>query len=80
MKDPARCDLLILDEFGYVLLDIENAWLLFQVVSAHYDRSSVIFITNIEFSKWAPCSATASSRLGWSTASSTTGASSNSAA
>ena len=52
MKDLARCDLLILDEFGYVPLDVDSARLLFQVVSACYERRSVIFTTNIEFSKW----------------------------
>lgn len=52
MKELARCDLLILDEFGYVPLDIESARLLFQVVSACYERRSVIFTTNIEFGKW----------------------------
>lgn len=52
MKELARCDLLILYEFGHVPLDIESARLLFQVVSACYERRSVIFTTNIEFSKW----------------------------
>ena len=52
MKELARCDLIILDEFGYVPLDVESARLLFQVVSACYERRSVIFTTNIEFGKW----------------------------
>lgn len=52
MGDIARCDLLILDEFGYVPLDVESSRLLFQVVSACYERRSVIFTTNIEFAKW----------------------------
>ncbi len=51
MKELARCDLLILDEFGYVPIDIGGARLLFQVVSACYESRSVIFTTNIEFSK-----------------------------
>ncbi len=33
-------------------LDVESARLLFQVVSACYERRSVIFTTNIEFGKW----------------------------
>ena len=52
MKELARCDLIILDEFGYVPLDVEGARLLFQMVSACYERRSVIFTTNIEFGKW----------------------------
>lgn len=52
MKELARCDLIILDEFGYVPLDVESARLLFQVGSACYERRSVIFTTNIEFGKW----------------------------
>ena len=52
MKELARCDLLILDEFGYIPIDVESSRLLFQVISACYERRSVIFTTNIEFSKW----------------------------
>ena len=52
MKDISRCDLLILDEFGYVPLDIESSRLLFQVVADCYEKRSVIFTTNIEFGKW----------------------------
>lgn len=52
MSDIARCDLLILDEFGYVPIDIQGARLLFQVMSDCYERRSMIVTTNIEFSKW----------------------------
>lgn len=52
LKELGRADLLILDEFGYVPLDIEGARLLFQVMSDCYERRSVIVTTNIEFSKW----------------------------
>lgn len=52
MKDIAKSDLVILDEFGYVPLDIEGARLLFQFVSDCYERRSLILTTNIEFSKW----------------------------
>lgn len=43
---------MILDEFGYVPLDMESAQLLFQVVSSCHERRSMIFTANIEFSKW----------------------------
>ena len=52
MKDIDRNDLVILDEFGYVPIDVESARLLFQVVSSCCERRSMIFTTNIEFSKW----------------------------
>ena len=45
-------ELLILDELGYVPLDIEGARLLFQVMSVPEGRQSMIVTTNIEFSKW----------------------------
>lgn len=51
MKDIARNDLVILDEFGYVPIDIESARPLFQVVSSCYEKRSMILATNIEFSK-----------------------------
>lgn len=52
MKDIDRNDLVILDEFGYVPIDVESARLLFQVVSSCYERRNMIFTTNTEFSKW----------------------------
>lgn len=52
MRDIDRNDLVILDEFGYVPIDVESVRLLFQVVSGCYERRSMIFTTNIEFSKW----------------------------
>ena len=53
MRDVARNDLVILDEFGYVPLDLDSARLLFQGVSDCYERHSLVITTNIEFSKWA---------------------------
>lgn len=47
-----RRELLILDELGYVPLDIEGARLLFQVMSVPEGRQSMIVTANIEFSKW----------------------------
>ena len=52
LRDIARADLVILDEFGYVPLGVEGARLLFQVMSGCYEKRSVIVTTNIEFSKW----------------------------
>ncbi|MCI7655227.1 MAG: ATP-binding protein, partial [Collinsella sp.] len=42
----------VLDELGYVPLDVEGARLLFQVMSAPEGTQSLIVTTNIEFSRW----------------------------
>lgn len=52
LADVGGARLLILDEFGYVPFDVDGARLLFQVISESYERRSVIFTTNVEFSKW----------------------------
>lgn len=52
LKDIAAVDLLILDELGYVPLDIDGARLLYQVMSVEEGTQSMIITTNIEFSKW----------------------------
>jgi len=52
VKQLAKADLLILDEWGYVPLDRTGAQLLFEIVSECYERKSLIINTNIEFSRW----------------------------
>lgn len=52
LDDIARADLVILDEFGYIPLDIDGARLLFQVMTLCYEKRSMIITTNIEFGKW----------------------------
>lgn len=52
LRDATSADLVILDEFGYVPIDVAGARILFQVVSDCYERRSLIVTTNIEFSKW----------------------------
>lgn len=52
LKDIAKAELLIIDELGYVPLDLEGARLLFQVMSECYEKRSMVITTNIEFSKW----------------------------
>lgn len=47
-----KCDLLICDEWGYILFEKEGSQLLFQVVAECYEKRSVIITTNLEFSKW----------------------------
>lgn len=52
LKDIRRADVVILDEFGYIPLDVDGARLLFQVISESYESKSLILTTNIEFSRW----------------------------
>lgn len=47
-----KLDLLILDEFGYIPIDLEQARLLFQVVADAYETTSMIITTNLEFARW----------------------------
>jgi DNA replication protein DnaC len=48
----AKLDLLILDELGYVPASKVGAELLFDVISAAYERSSVMVTTNLPFEQW----------------------------
>ena len=48
-----RCQLLIIDEVGYLNYDINASSLLFQVVSTRYEKGSTLYTTNLEFSKWS---------------------------
>ena len=47
-----RCQLLVLDELGYLTLDQKSSNLLFQVLAARYEVRSTIVTSNLEFSKW----------------------------
>jgi len=48
-----RCQCLILDEVGYLNYDLDASSLLFQVVSARYEKASTVYTTNLEFSRWS---------------------------
>ena len=52
MADIGRAEMLVLDEFGYVPFDVDGARLLYQVISDSYERRSIVFTTNVEFSRW----------------------------
>lgn len=47
-----KCDLVILDEWGYLPCDPDGAKLLFRVISLCYEKISLLFTTNIDFSRW----------------------------
>ncbi len=51
-KKINSCDLLILDEWGYLPLHQEGARLLFDIISICYETKSIIITTNIEFGRW----------------------------
>ena len=47
-----RLDLLLLDELGYVQLDMRGAELFFQVLTEREEKSSVAVASNLPFSEW----------------------------
>ena len=47
-----KCDLLILDELGYVPASKAGAELLFDIISTAYERQSLIVTTNLPFENW----------------------------
>ena len=52
LKQYSSYKLLIIDEVGYLPIDIEGANLLFQLINKRYEKSSTIITTNKSFSKW----------------------------
>ena len=52
LRAIGRARLLVIDELGYLPIDIDGARLLFQVVTNAYERQSVIYTTNIESGGW----------------------------
>jgi DNA replication protein DnaC len=48
----SRAELLVIDELGYLPIDKQGADLLFQVVSARYERGSIILTSNRAFKDW----------------------------
>jgi DNA replication protein DnaC len=53
IRSLERCQLLILDEVGYLNYDLSASSLLFQVVSSRYEKASTFYTTNLAFSEWA---------------------------
>lgn len=51
-RDLESCDLLIVDELGFLPLHRHAAELLFQVIANCYERRSVAITTNLEFGHW----------------------------
>lgn len=51
-KSLERFDLLLIDELGYIPFEREQTDLLFNVISARYERSSIAITTNLAFEQW----------------------------
>src|SRR5574344_978937 len=52
LKLYTKYAILIIDEVGYLSIDIEGANLLFQLINNRYEKHSTIITTNINFNKW----------------------------
>jgi DNA replication protein DnaC len=51
-RELQRCELLILDEMGFVPFHQDGAELMFHVNSECYEQRSVIVTSNLEFGQW----------------------------
>ena len=52
LRKYTNVDLLALDEIGYLPIDKNGADLLFQIISARYERGSLLLTTNKAFKDW----------------------------
>jgi len=53
LKKYLRPSLIILDELGYLPIDKNGADLLFQIISARYERGALVITTNRVFKDWS---------------------------
>jgi len=52
LKNYARYKVLIIDEIGYLPMDIQGANLFFQLIAKRYEKNSTILTSNKMFSQW----------------------------
>lgn len=52
LKILSKYKLLIIDEIGYLPMDIQGANLFFQLIARRYEKTSTIFTSNKTFSQW----------------------------
>lgn len=52
LKILTKYKLLIIDEIGYLAMDVEGANLFFQLITRRYEKVSTIFTSNKTFSQW----------------------------
>lgn len=61
LRRYTNCDLLVLDELGYVPCDSDAADLLFRIISKRHESRAVVITTNLAYKQWgtvfgdAPC-------------------------
>ncbi|MGL6009701.1 MAG: ATP-binding protein, partial [Culicoidibacterales bacterium] len=48
-----KCDLLILDELGYVPFQKNGSELLFHIIAECYEQRSIIVTSNLDFGQWS---------------------------
>ena len=53
LKHFCKYKILIIDEIGYLPIDIDSANLFFQLISKRYEKHCTIITTNTNFSKWS---------------------------
>ena len=52
LKHFAKYKVLIIDEIGYMPIDMDSANLFFQLIAKRYERNGTIITTNTPFSRW----------------------------
>jgi len=52
IKTLSKYSVLIIDEIGYLPMDIQGANLFFQLIAKRYEKNSTIFTSNKPFSQW----------------------------
>ena len=52
LKFCAKYKVLIIDEIGYMPIDMDSANLFFQLIARRYEKNSTIITTNTPFSRW----------------------------
>ena len=52
LKSIGRAGLVVIDELGYLPIDIDGARLLFQVIADSYETRNVISASNLESGRW----------------------------
>ena len=63
LKRLSHVPLIVVDEVGYIPFDPEAANLMFSLVSARYERASMIITSNKPFSAWGEIFGLASWRV-----------------
>lgn len=53
IKSMKKVELIVIDEVGFLPLQVKQAQLLFQLISRWYENKSLIITSNLEFSQWA---------------------------